>query len=136
MRLLIVDAINHSRDSLATYLQLQERLEVVGEAAAAAEAICLAQQHRPDVVILDVHLPDEDGFTVTRRLLALDAPPTVILLAIHRRAQDRRQAQKAGAMACIEKSAGVDAILDALWTLSKTKAKEGYRGQPSTGSNL
>jgi DNA-binding NarL/FixJ family response regulator len=128
MRLLIVDAVAHSRDSLAAYLHLQERLQVVGQTATAAAAVYLTQQHRPDVVIVDVNLPGTDGFAVTRRLLALDAPPAVILLTIHRRAQDLLQAQEAGAVACIEKSAGVDAILDALCTLSKTIAKEGDHG--------
>jgi CheY-like chemotaxis protein len=99
MKLLIVDAMAHSRDSLVTYLHLQASLEVVGETGDANDAICLAQRHQPDVVIMDVNLPDEDGFTVTRRLRALDARPDVVLLTVHRRAQDLLQAQEAGAVA-------------------------------------
>lgn len=121
IRLVIVDAVAHSRDSLATYLHLQEWLEVVGETGNATEAICLIRRHQPDVVIMDVNLPDADGFTVTRRLLALNGPPTVILLTVHRRVKDILQAQEAGALAYIEKSAGVDGILDILKVLSKTK---------------
>lgn len=114
MRLLIVDAVDHSRDSLAAFLQLQEGLEVVGTTATADEAITFAAQLQPEVVIMDVNLPDADGFEATRRLLAVDAAPTVVLLTVHRRALDQFQAHDAGAVACIEKSAGVDAILDVL----------------------
>lgn len=123
IRLLIVDSVAHSRESLATYLQLQDSLEVVGVTDAAFEAIRLAQLLQPDVVIMDVHLPDENGFTATRQLLALDTPPSVILLTVHRRVQDVLQAQEAGAVAYIEKSAGVDAILDTLRALSNTQQR-------------
>ncbi len=123
-RLLIVDPVVHSRDSLATFLGLQEHLEVLGVASGAAKAVQLAQQYQPDVVIMDIHLPDMDGFTATQRLLALKAPPAVVLLTVHHRAQDLLRAQEAGAVATVEKSAGVDAILEVLGTLSNIQSKE------------
>lgn len=114
MRLLIVDAADHSRDNLAAFLQLQDGLEVIGAAATAEQAIRFATLLQPEVVMMDINLPDADGFEVTRRMLAVDVPPTVILLTVHRRAQDQVRAHDAGAADLIEKSAGVDAILDVL----------------------
>jgi CheY-like chemotaxis protein len=52
---------------------------VVGEAVDGASAVAQAQRLRPDVVLLDVNLPDTDGFAVTGRLLEDAAPPTVVL---------------------------------------------------------
>lgn len=124
VRLLIVDAIAHSRESLATYLQLQDSLEVIGETAVASEAFYLSQRFQPDIVIMDVNLPDGDSFSTTRQLLQLDNAPDVILLAVHPHRQILQQAQAAGAVACIDKSAGVDAILEAIHTVSRSKMKE------------
>ncbi len=73
---------------------------------------------------MDIHLLDVDGFTAIRRLSALKDPPAVILLTVHHRAQDLLRAQEAGAVATIEKSAGVDAILEALGKLSIIQSKE------------
>ncbi len=126
LRLLIVDALDHSRDSLVEFFQLQENLDVIGTTAVAADAIQLSQRLKPDTVIMDINLSDIDGFAATRQLLALDSPPAVILLLVHRRVQDIQQARAAGASACIEKSAGVDVILDALYALSPTTKKESF----------
>lgn len=124
IRILIVDVIAHSRESLAAYLQLQDSLEVIGETAVATEAICLAKRLQPDIVIMDVNLQDVDSFTITHQLLQLDNAPDVIFLTVHPPRQLRQQAQAAGAAACIDKSAGVDAILEAIHTVSRSKMKE------------
>ncbi len=124
MRILIVDGVKHSRDSLAAFLHLHECLEVVGETADAVEAIQQTRHHQPDVVIMDINLPGLDGFTATRQLMELEAPPAVILLTVHRRVRDLLMAQEAGAVACIEKSAGVDPILETLHLLSIKKSRQ------------
>ena len=123
LRLLVVGAVDHSRDSLVAFLQLQDCLEVVGETAVSAKALELARQLEPDVVIMDVSLPDMDGFAATQQMLALEAAPAIVLLAVHYRARDSLRAEEAGAAAYIEKSAGVDVILDTLQALSETQTR-------------
>ena len=54
---------------------------VVGEAGSAAEAIQRTSELRPDTVLADLGLPDGDGFTLTRDLLALPCPPRVVLIS-------------------------------------------------------
>ena len=58
-----------------------EGYRVVGEAADGAEAISAVRHLRPEVVLLDVHLPDLDGFEVARRLAAEPEPAAVVLIS-------------------------------------------------------
>ena len=75
---LIVDDHAGFRASARSLLE-RDRFSVVGEAASGAEAIALANELQPAVVLLDVHLPDLDGFEVAERLRAMETPPEVIL---------------------------------------------------------
>ncbi len=78
MTVLIVDDYPPFLESARGLLQAGE-FDVVGEAVDGTEALRLAEELRPDVVLLDVHMPDLDGFEVARRLAELEAPPLVVL---------------------------------------------------------
>jgi DNA-binding NarL/FixJ family response regulator len=75
---LIVDDYAPFRDSARDLLQSGD-FDVVGEAEDGQSALRLAEKVHPEVVLLDVHMPDLDGFDVARRLAALESPPTVVL---------------------------------------------------------
>jgi DNA-binding NarL/FixJ family response regulator len=76
--ILIVDDHASFRESARSLLE-EEGFEVVGEAENGVTALRLASELRPDVVLLDVQLPDFDGFEVAERLRRLDPAPEVIL---------------------------------------------------------
>jgi len=76
-----------------------------------------AQTLQPDIVIIDVNLPDTTGFDVTRQLISLAPALTVILLTVHLMEQDQQAAHEAGAWTYVEKSAGVEPILAAIYAL-------------------
>lgn len=75
---LIVDDYQPFRDSARGLLESGD-FDVIGEAEDGHEAVRLTGELRPDVVLLDVHMPDLDGFEVARRLAELEPPPTVVL---------------------------------------------------------
>jgi len=75
---LIVDDYAPFRESARGLLE-SEGFKVVGEAANGLTALRVARDVQPDVVLLDVHLPDIDGFEVARRLRQLDPAPEVVL---------------------------------------------------------
>lgn len=75
---LVVDDYQPFRDSARGLLETGD-FEVVGEAEDGTSAVGLAEELRPDVVLLDVHMPDVDGFEVARRLAELESPPIVVL---------------------------------------------------------
>lgn len=74
----IVDDYAPFRDSARGLLEAGG-FDVIGEAEGGYAALQLAEELRPDVVLLDVHMPDLDGFEVTKRLAALDPAPAVVL---------------------------------------------------------
>jgi DNA-binding NarL/FixJ family response regulator len=78
VRVLIVDDHPSFRASARSLLEA-EGYEVVGEAADGAEALQASEQLRPDWVLLDIQLPDMDGFEVARRLTAREHAPKVVL---------------------------------------------------------
>jgi two-component system response regulator EvgA len=81
--LLIVD--DHPSFRAVARFALAEHFTVIAEATDGAHAIALARELQPDVVLLDVQLPDLDGFAVASALAALDRPPAVVLTSSHDR---------------------------------------------------
>lgn len=77
-KVLIVDDHEGFRDAARALLGA-EGFDVVGEATDGREALIEAERLRPDVVLLDIQLPDLDGFAVADRLAAVPAPPAVVL---------------------------------------------------------
>jgi CheY-like chemotaxis protein len=80
LSILIVDDHDDFRRSARSLLEA-EGLVVRGEARDGAEAVELAARLRPDLVVLDIQLPDIDGFEVSERLAALPTPPIVVLIS-------------------------------------------------------
>jgi DNA-binding NarL/FixJ family response regulator len=80
IRLLIADDQELIRIGLRLFLQTQDGLEVVGEAADGREALERAAELAPDVVLMDVRMPVMDGVEATARLTRSDAPPRVLVL--------------------------------------------------------
>lgn len=78
---LVVD--DHEGFRLRTRRLLERHRYRVVEAADGAEAIRRAQRERPDIVLLDVHLPDIDGFEVARRLRAAGGTGAILLISTH-----------------------------------------------------
>ncbi len=79
-RLLIVDDDPLVRSALTFMLGGQPDLEIVGEAGDGDEGLAMASRLRPDVVLMDIRMPGMNGLDATRRLMATDDPPRVLVL--------------------------------------------------------
>jgi DNA-binding NarL/FixJ family response regulator len=100
---LIVDDHAPFRALARALLQL-EGFEVVGEAADALSALDAVRRLRPSVVLLDVQLPDLDGFEVARRLAQAGVPPAIVLVSSRDRSAYRRRLADSPARGFIAKS--------------------------------
>lgn len=101
-RVLIVDDHAGFR-RCARALLATERFEVVGEAQDAASAVALAAATAPDLVLLDIQLPDEDGFEVAARLLEHDAHVRIVLVSSRARSDYGPLVDRSGAVGFVSK---------------------------------
>ena len=112
---LIVDDHAAFRSSASELLEV-EGFDVIGTAADARGAVELALRLRPEVVLLDVHLPDEDGFAVAARLARNSDPPQVVLISSRDAAAFGRRVAAAPVRGFIAKRELTGAALAALVT--------------------
>ena len=111
---LLVDDHAVVREGSKRLLERQGDVTVIGEAADAAEALQLFVRLRPQIVILDVTLPDISGIEATRRLLAHDAGARVLIFSMHEDAIFARRALQAGACGYVTKASEPDVLLEAV----------------------
>ncbi len=98
VRLLLADDHPVVRAGLRAVLEMQDDFEVVAETDSAEDAVILAQEHRPDVVLMDLQFHGRmDGAGATAALAALDAPPRVLVLTTYDTEADILAAIEAGA---------------------------------------
>lgn len=114
IRLLIVDDHAVVRQGLRTFLRLQEGIEVVGEAASAADAVDVAATTAPDVVLLDLVMPDGGGIGALRQLLQVAPGARVLVLTSFADDAQIFAAMAAGASGYLLKDIDPQALADAI----------------------
>ena len=114
IRLVIVDDHSVVREGLRAFLRLQSGIEVVGEAAGATDALRVARESSPDVVLLDLVMPGGDGVGAIRGLI--DAAPAVRVLVLTSFADDAQifAAMAAGAAGYLLKDIDPEALADGI----------------------
>ena len=115
MRILLVDDHPAMRYGVRYLLDAAEGMEVVGEAASAADAVRLARELRPDLVLLDLRLEGEDsGIEACREIKGGPNAPLVVLFTAHTGAEDVAAAVLAGADGYLHKGIGGESLAEAL----------------------
>jgi two-component system response regulator NreC len=117
IRILIADDHGVVRAGLRALLNAEPDLEVVGEATSGQEALRLAGELRPDMVLLDISMPDPDGLEVTRRLKELLPDVLVLILTVHEDGGLLQGAIRAGAAGYIIKQAVDSELINAVYTI-------------------
>ncbi len=97
IRVLIVDDIPETRDHLAKLLGFETDIEVVGAAASGREALEMAARLTPDVVLMDINMPDMDGIAATERLSSEVPSAAVVMMSVQGEADYLRRSMLAGA---------------------------------------
>jgi DNA-binding NarL/FixJ family response regulator len=111
IRVLLADDHSLVRDGLGRLLASVPDIEVVAAAADGAEAVRLAQEHRPDVILMDLRMPGMDGSEATRRLLEDDPAAQVVILTSFSERDEILTALDAGAIGYLLKDAEPDEVI-------------------------
>ena len=111
---LIVDDHGLVREGLRTLLESQDGFHVVGDARTADEGLALARRLHPDVVVLDVRLPDRDGFEICGEIRELSSNSRILMFSGLAEGTALIEAAKAGADGFVSKEADNAEIVDAV----------------------
>ncbi|WP_032761340.1 response regulator [Streptomyces sp. CNS654] len=114
IRVLLVDDHQVVRRGLRTFLEIQEDIEVVGEASDGAEGVARIEELRPDVVLMDIKMPGTDGIEALRRLRELDNPAKVLIVTSFTEQRTVVPALRAGASGYVYKDVDPDALAGAI----------------------
>ncbi len=112
IRILLVDDTETVRRALRLMLSTEPGLAVIGEAADGTEAVRLAHDLQPDVILMDLQMPDIDGIETTRRIKAAHPAIAIIMLTAFGSTGTRDTAARAGVARFFEKGDNLDDLPD------------------------
>lgn len=124
IRVLIVDDIAETRDNIRRMLQFDNQIEVIGAAQSGREAVSLAGQTKPDVVLMDINMPDMDGITATETVRRTCPTTQVVILSVQSDPSYMRRAMLAGARDFLTKPPMIDELISAIRQAGKMSQDE------------
>ena len=119
IRVLIADDHRMFAEALEAILGTDERLEVTGQAADGAEAVRLALEARPDVILMDIAMPVMDGFQATRQIRKQRPKACVLMLTGSNSRTDVDRARESGAAGYVTKDRIAAELIDAILEVVK-----------------
>jgi pilus assembly protein CpaE len=127
IRVLIVDDILETRDHLAKLLGFEPDVEVIGAASSGAEAIAQAAKLLPDVILMDINMPDMDGITATERLSSQVPTAGVVMMSVQGEADYLRRSMLAGAREFLVKPFSSDELTASIRQVYSREKEEAGR---------
>lgn len=137
---IVVDDTDESREMILRMLQFDASIEVVGKARTGLEAIEVAQKLMPDVIVMDINMPDMDGITATEQIRKKNPFIQIVILSVQNDANYMRKAMLAGARDFLTKPPMIDELTIAIRRAGdlaheeKSKAALAYTSTGMTGS--
>jgi pilus assembly protein CpaE len=111
---IIVDDIAETRENIKKLLQFEPNIEVIGIGRTGEEAIKVTAETRPDVVLMDINMPDMDGITATERIRSKYPATQIVILSVQSDSNYMRKAMLAGARDFLTKPPDLDELISAI----------------------
>ena len=128
IRVIIVDDISETRENIRKLLQFENDFEVVGVGRTGREGIDLTKEVKPDVVIMDINMPDIDGIVATETIRRLVPFTQIVILSVQGDPNYMRRAMMAGARDFLTKPPSVDELTSAIRRAGKMAQDERSKG--------
>ncbi|RRR65811.1 MAG: CobQ/CobB/MinD/ParA nucleotide binding domain-containing protein [Candidatus Viridilinea halotolerans] len=122
IRVMIVDDIVDTRDQLEKLLFFEKDIEVIAKAGTGREAVALAQKVHPDVILMDINMPDMDGIAATEAIMSQDPAVQVIIMSVQGETDYLRRAMLAGAREFLTKPISADDLYKSIRHVHKLAA--------------
>ncbi len=119
LRIFIADDHDLIREGLRALLEAQPGWEIVGEARTGRQAVEEAKRLRPDIIILDIGLPELNGLIATQKIMRVVPRTEVLIVTMHESEETVRKALKAGARGYIVKTDAIRHLVNAVESLAK-----------------
>ncbi len=121
IKILVVEDQFFFRLALRSIVNRREDMVIAAEALKSHEALQLYQAHRPDVIILDLRLPDALGFNTIAQIRNYDPKARILVLSNYAGSEDIYRALQMGALAYLTKDAGGEDLVQAIWAVAQGK---------------
>lgn len=122
IKILLADDHNVLRQGMAQVLSAQPDMQVVAQAENGRMAVHLANEHKPDVILMDINMPEMDGVEAARQITATLPKTGIIILTMYRRDEYVFEAIKAGASGYLLKEVELDELLEAIRAVARQEA--------------
>ena len=140
IRVVIVDDVSETRENVRKLLQFETDVDVVGLARTGKEAIQISQELNPDVVLMDINMPDMDGITATEAIRSHQPAVQVVILSVQSDQNYMRRAMLAGARDFLTKPPMGDELISAIrraGTMAQAERSKNIQVQPiPTAGNM
>jgi pilus assembly protein CpaE len=136
IRVMLVDDVADTCDQLEKLLYFEKDIEVVAKAGNGREAVALAKEHKPNVILMDINMPEMDGITATEIIVGEDPSIQVIIMSVQGETDYLRRAMMAGAREFLVKPVSSDDLYKSIRHVYKLAASRPRVAAQVPGSDM